>query len=392
MFTGINTKLHRIFITKGLHTFWGASAINAIIQTEDANIPDTLDAFIAVGSYLALIAPGCELLCATADFAHAYKHVPILEDRREFATIILAPPQGALEIATLRTQPFGSKRDPTNRHRATLLLNWVMLSLLGLVIGIYVDDVFIIETAGAIHSAYHSFKAVCAILGFQLGTSKQQDPSKTPTLLGAEIAITRKRITARSPERKRKDLANELKQCLPDGHLTPAQAAKLRGRLGFGQSLIFGRLGRALMSAFAQRQYSKTVGRHRPLNDELIQANNWRLEALIHAQPRRALLTPPKPTLAYCDAAGAGHIGFYVINSDIAKAGRAHLPSWFTEIAGIYEFEIAGGLLALHAASCLWPGRPLLFRIGNSAASPTLVRRNCPPPLGATLASALWGA
>ena len=83
---------------------------------------------------------------------------------------------------------------------------------------------------------------------------------------------------------------------------------------------------------------------------------------------------------------------FYVINNDIDKAGHAHLPSWFTEIAGIYEFEIAGGLLSLHAASFLWPGHPLLLRIDNSAASPTLVRGNCPSPLGATIASAFWAA
>ena len=61
-----------------------ASAINAIITTEDTNIPDTLDVFTAVSSYLALISPGCDLLCATADFSHAYKHIPILEDQREF--------------------------------------------------------------------------------------------------------------------------------------------------------------------------------------------------------------------------------------------------------------------------------------------------------------------
>ena len=34
-----------------------ASAINAIIQTDDTNIPDTLDIMISTASFLALIAP-----------------------------------------------------------------------------------------------------------------------------------------------------------------------------------------------------------------------------------------------------------------------------------------------------------------------------------------------
>ena len=87
-----------------------ASAINAIVEMGDTDIPESLDTFIALATYFKLIAPGCELQGATLDFAHAYKHVPIQEDQKEFATILLAPPSGPLKVATLRTQPFGSKR------------------------------------------------------------------------------------------------------------------------------------------------------------------------------------------------------------------------------------------------------------------------------------------
>ena len=246
-----------------------ASDINAIIQTEDTNIPDTLDVMIALASCFALISPGCNLLRASADFAHAYKHVPIAEDQRDFATILIAPPAGALKVATLRTQPFGSRRAPTNWPRVANFLKRVTLTVFGVIISVYVDDVFIVEQAETIISSYNSFKIACAILGFQLEESKQQDPTKTPSLLGAEITSTQNWITARLPGRKRKDLVNEMKQILTNGHLTHAQAVKLRGRLGFTQSLLFGRLGRALLNPLSGRQYAKITGRYHPITDEI---------------------------------------------------------------------------------------------------------------------------
>ena len=45
-----------------------ASWVNAIIETEDTNIPDSLDAFIAVASYIKILAPGCQLMCGAMAF------------------------------------------------------------------------------------------------------------------------------------------------------------------------------------------------------------------------------------------------------------------------------------------------------------------------------------
>ena len=262
-----------------------------------------------------------------------------------------------------------------------------MLTLFGVVISVYVDDVFIAEPAETINSAFRVFRILRGLLGFQPEDSKEQRPTKTPSLLGAEITITFKWLTARLPDRKRKDLVNELKQCLVNGQLTPAQAAKLRGRLGFIQSLLFGRTGRALMNAFTARQYSKTKGRPHPLNDELKLSLNWWVHALQNAEPRRTLLKPTKPVLVYCDASGSGHIGFVVIYEGIRKFGHTHLPIWIAETAGIYEYELISAIYALRAASLLWQGLPILLRTDNSGAASTLVRGNCTSAMGGILAS-----
>ena len=45
-----------------------ASEINAIVETVDTNIPDSLDVFTALTSYFKLVAPECQLMCSTMDF------------------------------------------------------------------------------------------------------------------------------------------------------------------------------------------------------------------------------------------------------------------------------------------------------------------------------------
>ena len=234
-----------------------ASGANAIVGTDDTNIPENLDVFFAISPFLRLAAPGCNIKCATLDFPHAYKHVPIQENQKEFATIAIAPPAGSLGIATLRTQPFGSKRAPANWPRVANFAKWLLLVVFRIVISVYVDDIFLIEPSETIDSAFGTVEMVCKRLGFVLEGAKEQLPSTNLNLIGADILIPDDVITARLPERKKAELLNKLKQVLAKGTLAPAQAAKLRGRLGYSQSLMFGRFGRALMTEFDARQYSK---------------------------------------------------------------------------------------------------------------------------------------
>ena len=48
-----------------------ASGINSIVETDDADIPDKLGVFAEISARYKLLAPGCGVLGATLDFAHA---------------------------------------------------------------------------------------------------------------------------------------------------------------------------------------------------------------------------------------------------------------------------------------------------------------------------------
>ena len=45
-----------------------SSDINAIIETDDTNIPDSLGPFVDIASYSKILAPGFQLMCETMDF------------------------------------------------------------------------------------------------------------------------------------------------------------------------------------------------------------------------------------------------------------------------------------------------------------------------------------
>ena len=89
-----------------------ASGLNNTVTVNDTNIPDGLDSFIATCSAYQRMLEGRTLLACSVDFAHAYKHVPLLQAHEDFAKIIFAQPKGEPLVASLRTQPFGSKKSP----------------------------------------------------------------------------------------------------------------------------------------------------------------------------------------------------------------------------------------------------------------------------------------
>ena len=110
--------------------------------------------------------------------------------------------------------------------------------------------IFILETSETAESDFAISQIARKTTGFVLGESKEQPPSNQLTLIGAEIQISAEPITAKLPEREKRELINELNQVLSKGTLTPAQSAELRGRLRYSQSLLFGRFGRARITDF----------------------------------------------------------------------------------------------------------------------------------------------
>ena len=184
------------------------------------------------------------------------------------------------------------------------------------------------------------------------------------------------RKSASLPTRRKTDLMNDIRQILQYNQLNPAQASKLRGGIGFSQSLLFGKVGWALLQPLTQRQYSKTTGRAHPLSGELAGALKWRLAALESAPVRSAPYKIRKPVLLYTHACGPGHISAVLYVDGIKSVARSHLPEWFVlSGASIFEFELAAALFGLCYALYRSPERPVLLRCDNlDRVSPRIIR------------------
>ena len=215
------------------------SGINSMIDTMETSIPDSLDVFLSLATFPKSVKPACNLQAASLDFKHAYKHIDINPEQEHFATILLAPPTGPLMTAKLKVQPFGSARAPANWCRVTNFPKWLSQLLFRINLCVYVDDCCIVECAETIQSAYDSILSVCSLLGFVLEPNKAVAPTDSILLLGASITIGWGHISARIPVRKQNEWADELKKILERNTLTPAQSAKIRGKLGFATTLMF---------------------------------------------------------------------------------------------------------------------------------------------------------
>ena len=368
-----------------------ASGVSELLSSADTSVPQGLDCFLGMATFFKLLNPDCTLRVFSEDFAHAYKTVGIPVAQAKFATIAMAPPTGEPHVATLRTQPFGSARAPANWGRVTKFIQFLMERLFFAVIFIFVDDVFAVEPLQTISSAHKAFTTLCNLLGFELSAAKAQGPAAAIHLLGANVSFEDHHVCAKLPDRKRVDLTNDIRQVLSYNQLNPGQASKLRGRLGFSQSLLFGKVGRAMLQPLTQRQYSKTTGRAHPLPNELRDTLSWWLAALECAPPRTIPYRIVKPVVCYSDACGIGHVAATVIVDGVRHTARTHLPAWFLQSgAGIFECELAGVLLGECLAMAVAPGRSVLLCCDNSGSRAAVIRGSCNAVLGRAISSALW--
>ena len=123
-------------------------------------------------------------------------------------------------------------------------------------LGVFVDDRYCVEPQDTIASALWVTREICSLLGLELEHSKEQPPAPSIAILGAFVQVGEGLLTASITAKRTEDYCASLKGILHRGNLSPAAAAKIRGKLGFSQSLVFGKYGRAMLHAFTTRQYS----------------------------------------------------------------------------------------------------------------------------------------
>ena len=86
---------------------------------------------------------------------------------------------------------------------------------------------------------------------------------------------------------------------------------------------MFGKFGRARLSAFSNRQYPE--GQNHTLNAEMSEIAPWWVGAISNSIPRRVTFLPSPPLIVYTYASGCGHVGAVLFDSNSHTAAHSHI-------------------------------------------------------------------
>ncbi|CAE7517169.1 unnamed protein product, partial [Symbiodinium microadriaticum] len=104
-----------------------------------------------------------------------------------------------------------------------------------------------------------------------------------PTILGVTYDL--EQYLLKIKKSRKKELFDEISMILEHEELSPGQAGKLRGKLMFGASQLWGKIGRAFLRALSDRQYSRKTADTALTPALLYSLYKWRT-LVIHGPPR----------------------------------------------------------------------------------------------------------
>ncbi len=268
----------------------GATTTNMINQitviTEKLQLPST-DGNVAALRVLRSKCPDDQLAGWVLDERKAYRQVAISPTHRKFSVICLKDPScNRVAFFVMVGHSFGLVSAVYNYNRRSAGINEILVTLFKLVSFSFYDDKYGFETAVTAPSAHVVAQSVHWWLGARFDSKKLQ-LSLQPTILG--VTYNLKDLVLEIKEDRRKDLLDEIDLIMKLGVLEPGAAGKLKGKLMFGASQLWGKVGRAFLRVISERQYARfPVSEKFELDHQLVEAlRQWR--KLIDCGPPRPI-------------------------------------------------------------------------------------------------------
>ena len=188
----------------------------------------------------------------------AYRQVPIDPSHRKFSVIVFRHyVTGKLKFFVMVGHSFGLVAAVYNYNRRSAMVDEIMVKLFGMVSFNYYDDKYGFEFEETASSAKKVAEFVHTILGAQFEEKKLQ-LGQHLEILG--VAYDLELYFLLIKEKRKEELSDEIRDIIRKDHLDPGQAGKLKGKLMFAASQLWGKVGRAFMLAISERQYMKWRG------------------------------------------------------------------------------------------------------------------------------------
>ena len=186
------------------------------------------------------------------DEKDAYRQLAVKPEHRKYAVIIMKNPNsGKIRYFVMTGHSFGLVAAVYNYNRRSALIDEILRTVFKVPANYFYDDRYGFEPKETAEQALEIVEKVHKWLGADYSKKKVQ-LSTAPTILGVKYNLPEDELEV--TEQRKKDLKEEIEGVLREGELTSGHAAKLKGKLMFAASVLWGKVGRAFLRALSERQ------------------------------------------------------------------------------------------------------------------------------------------
>ena len=301
----------------------------------------------------------------TYDLKAAYRQVPIKEEHLKFAYFSVYNCElRRVEVYRLKTLPFGATHSVYNFLRLSRMLYAIATRALYLLTTNFYDDFLLASAPELKESSSSSMELLFMLTGWQYDRAgkKATEFSTLCKALGVcfDLSACKDQVLKIDNTAARKEeLVEQLQLCVCKGSLGKQETLVLRGRLGFADSFIHGRLGSVTLKQLSEHAYGHTA----KLDAELKLSLEVMSQRLRADEPRLVTAGVDRQMFIFTDAAyepetktgglgavicdeHASVVGWFGIQLDTEQcvAFGANLKDSI-----IYELELLAAVIALAA-------------------------------------------
>ena len=218
------------------------------------------------------------------DERKAYRQLPIRPDHRKFSVICLKDPQdGVPKYFVMIGHFFGSGRCGLQLQSPLGLRERCLgQDLRDGRVQLLRRQVYGFETEVTAPAAMLAAETIHFLLG-ALFDEKKLQLSLSPVILG--VTFNLEQLVLEIKEQRKQELLETIDSVLESGVLDPGLAGKLKGKLMFGASQLWGKVGRAFFRPLSERQYMKDLhGDRMEINPAIVRSLIY-WKKLIHFGP-----------------------------------------------------------------------------------------------------------
>ena len=240
----------------------------------------------------------------TFDLKSAYRQIPVKEEHLRYAYFSIYNCQkGHAEVYQLVTLPFGATHSVYAFLRFAKMLHFIATRGLYLLSANFFDDFILLSRPAAQENASRAMELVFMITGWEFAREgkKKTEFSSLCKALGVVVDLSlssERKMLIENTEQRKNELKDMIMLALEKNSLSRQEALVLRGKLGFADSFVHGRLGVLVLSKLIEHAY----GTQKTIDESLKTALKFILARLQFGKPRMVSAKRLKQWYIFSDA------------------------------------------------------------------------------------------